>query len=395
MSGTVSLRRERPSSSIKHADPKPVGDTVGADEFKTSRPTATQERFAKGVDIIRQGYPVGYVFLVLSGWAMRYRILENGERQIVNFVLPGDVVGIPGMFVEDALYTVSALTEISALRFSQSAMATAISENSKLATQILVLSAKESLTLAEHLTEVGRRSAYDRIGHLFLELSSRSKPATHSDGGLHWLPLTQEIIGDALGLSSVHISRTLTKMRREGVVETRPGAVAVRDPDALARLTGYESAYIAAIAAMEPLAISGDALMSQLSGQDATIAPDSSRSKAVNGHAAHAGRATRFQVMRTIGLPVVMTEGSGLRSSAAKRDVVLRLLAGESAVRVSQCTGISIEDLETWRTKALEGIDKALDGSSEAAEARDLAAVNRRMDELDRRLVALERPVVH
>jgi CRP-like cAMP-binding protein len=173
--------------------------------------------------------------IVISGWACRQRTLGDGRRQIVSFVLPGDPCHslerptIPGMC------TVVALTAVvvADARVVETAVNEQRSDYPGLASAVRLLATHENLLLQDHIVRLGRQTAYERVVHLLLELRERLGTVSMVAQNVFPLPLTQEVLADALGLSIVHVNRTLQQIRRDGMLEFRGGSVTILDLDAM------------------------------------------------------------------------------------------------------------------------------------------------------------------
>lgn len=198
------------------------------------------ERFTPGSQI-RLGAPrrPPRRVIVVSGWACELRLLADGRRQIFGFLLPGDVIderstaniGSRGVIALTRLEVVDA--------DSDGSLAGPNRERIREALNLAALE-RES-RLYDHLTRMGRLSARERVLHLLLELRERVERVGLLKGDSFRIPLTQEVFADALGLSIVHISRTLKQLRNEGLVTFHGGSVTLRQPEKLAALAHYQS----------------------------------------------------------------------------------------------------------------------------------------------------------
>jgi CRP-like cAMP-binding protein len=195
-------------------------------------------------DIITEGRSHGNLFIILEGNAIRYRILHDGRRQIVNIILPGDIVGTLGAFMESTLYSTKALTEVLVATLPLVRLNSLIETNPRLAAKIFLSFSCESTLYAEHLVDLGRRSALERVGHFLLELLVRLQTVGLADDQSFKIPLTQELIADALGLSVPHVNRVLRRLREDNLVVVEDQRVTVKDFDALSELADFDSGYL-------------------------------------------------------------------------------------------------------------------------------------------------------
>ncbi|WP_338425912.1 Crp/Fnr family transcriptional regulator [Sphingopyxis kveilinensis] len=192
---------------------------------------AKRQRVRRRRDILAEGKPVAGARLIVSGWAARVRIFADGRRQFLSFLLPGDLIGLCRQPEPLAVSTVTTLTEIEICPAPQSAALETIYATS---------AALDEAYLLEHITRLGRMSALERIYSLFLEFHERlSRNGLATETGFE-MPLTQEMIGDALGLTAVHVNRMLQDARRADILELNAGRVRLFNPAALAEQIGRE-----------------------------------------------------------------------------------------------------------------------------------------------------------
>ncbi len=177
-----------------------------------------------------------------SGWAFRYMTLADGRRQILNFLLPGDLIGLQGEFTDDATHGVEALTDTQLCSFGQDQLWRIFQQQPRLGYHVTWLCASEERLVDENLVTVGRRSAAERIAMLLINLWRRAERVglADDDGGVEF-PLTQQHIADALGLSLVHTNKTLRKLERLGMHAADGGRLRLLDTHALERIADYDS----------------------------------------------------------------------------------------------------------------------------------------------------------
>jgi CRP-like cAMP-binding protein len=206
-----------------------------------------------GQEIVSEGKRCTSVFLVTEGIAIRYRILRDGQRQILNFVLPGDFAGARSCFFETALYSTKALTQTVISPIPLSKLIGLFDSHPRLAAKLLRLFACEAAILAEHLIAVGRRSALERVAHFLLELLIRLQLIGLADERSYHLPLTQETISDALGLSIPYVNRVLQQLRHDGLVTIKDQLVVIENIEELAALADFEQTYLKPLSIAELL----------------------------------------------------------------------------------------------------------------------------------------------
>jgi CRP-like cAMP-binding protein len=214
---------------------------------------STTRSVQRNRDIIMEGRSYGSILIIMEGNAIRYRILHDGRRQIVNVALPGDIVGVLGPFIESSLYSTRALTEtvIAAIPFSR--VNTLFETHPGLVAKIFLCFSCELTIYAEHLVDLGRRSAAERVAHFLLELLTRLQAVGLAEDQSYRLPLTQELIADVLGLSIPHVNRVLRRLREDNLVVLEDQRVTVRDFDGLAELADFEPGYLSRFSGTELL----------------------------------------------------------------------------------------------------------------------------------------------
>jgi CRP-like cAMP-binding protein len=198
-------------------------------------------------DLVVDGYEYRKLCFVEEGFAARYKLLHNGKRQIVNFVLPGDVVGLPGSFMEKAPYSVIALTDMKLQICSIDAYIQLCYRRPQFGLALSWLAVYEAITCAEHLINIGRRTPAERLAHLLLEIYSRLTMAGRASQSRFDLPFSQEVMSDALSLSVPHLNRTLAKLRADGLIKVNGRCVEFADLEALEMLGQFQSLNLARI----------------------------------------------------------------------------------------------------------------------------------------------------
>jgi CRP-like cAMP-binding protein len=194
-----------------------------------------------GQDLFGLGERCDAIYNLVDGWMFRYSLIEDGRRQILDFVLPGAVLGFHPARSAMTTFGIEALTDATLCVIPQKAIAPLSRAYPEIALRLCWLIARDLSVAYDHLTSVGRHSARERVAHLLLELFIRSRyqwPASRVDELR--LPLTQEHIGDAVGLTSVHVNRVLGELRREGIVEFHYRRLRVLDPDKLIDVAGID-----------------------------------------------------------------------------------------------------------------------------------------------------------
>jgi CRP-like cAMP-binding protein len=192
-------------------------------------------------EVLHPPRPGAPPFFMLSGWACLARMLDDGRRQVVAFLLPGDAVGFDLLTQSRESTRVSALTPVKIQRVRQSLMGE-ITGSPGLNRALAIASDQQQTRLIDQVVRLGRQTAYERCAHLLLELHARLAEVGETQGDSFRLPVKQEVLADALGLSLVHVNRTLQQLRRDGLVEVHGGSAILRDRQALAEICEFRGA---------------------------------------------------------------------------------------------------------------------------------------------------------
>lgn len=190
-----------------------------------------------GQALIHEGQTDAPLYTLQQGWAFRYKTLSDGRRQILNFLLPGDFIGVQQKMGDAAAHGVETLTAARLCVFQRDALWELHRRSPLMGFNVTWLTAHEESMVDDTLLSVGRRSAEERIASMLILLFKRAA-ALQADAGAGGVdfPLTQQHIADGLGLSLVHTNKTLRKLERRGLHRIADGRLHLRDVKALARL---------------------------------------------------------------------------------------------------------------------------------------------------------------
>ena len=226
----------RIQADISHPFGKPTPSRGKGSIFDFARNHASDHRFvAAGTELFAEGETSGHLYVVLSGWLFLHRILEDGRRQILDFCLPGAVLGYHAHTETPFPFSAEAITDAEVAVIPLSRVSDLLSRGSSCATLLLDATEQALRGVFDTLTDIGRRTAREAVAHFLLRMDRRIRALTNPnpDGSIPF-PLRQEHIGDALGLTSVHVCRTLGKLRNDGLVEIGQGRLHIINADALA-----------------------------------------------------------------------------------------------------------------------------------------------------------------
>ena len=253
---------ERPPIEAKGSKPAGIGmDTPGTrsrdrDHAATIRRMLLElgdpprRSFQDGDTVRPAGEPRNAVFVVESGWMFSARFLPDGRRQVLEIWLPGQIVGLGEYGLDRPLSALHALGGIEVREIGWNAVRERLCASDDFSDHFTTLVARERLVLEERLTSLGRRDAAERLGHFLLEMHHRLRPPADR----FRLPVTQTFLADLLGLTSVHISRMLSQLRDDGLVEMNDQGVHLIDIETLRNACDFDPAYLG----LEPICDDAD-----------------------------------------------------------------------------------------------------------------------------------------
>ena len=193
--------------------------------------------------VINQGDWARCVHVINNGWGCVYRDLPDGDRQILDFPMRGDFIGLrTGLGFN--YNTVVAVTELSMLEVSMDILTESLLKSPRLAMTFMELIARQRAVLIEHLINVGRRSAFVRVVHLLLELGHRARTNGIGTETSFLCPLTQTELADALGLTPIHINRMLRELREQNLLVFKNNEVEFIDRAALVHASNFDEHYL-------------------------------------------------------------------------------------------------------------------------------------------------------
>jgi CRP-like cAMP-binding protein len=194
-----------------------------------------------GSELYRQGEPCDMYFVVLRGWIALSSLLDDGGCQILDFAIPGAFLGFPLGSHAPMYHSARCVTPVQVRSYPRQPLNNAVGRNSHLAFLLCQLAVSDASRAHEHLVNLGLRSAPERVAHLLLELYVRLVGRVPVIGGeTVQLPLTQCHIGQAVGLSGVHVCRVLRMLREQGIAQLVNQNLKILNPEALIRIAGLE-----------------------------------------------------------------------------------------------------------------------------------------------------------
>lgn len=195
-------------------------------------------------DVIREGDRPHFLNLVLEGWACRYKVLADGRRQIVAFFVPGDLCDLNVYLLRQMDHSIGAITDLTYAEISSDLFDEATEGRPRLMRAMWWDSLVTAAIQREWTTDIGQRSALERIAHLFLELFLRLEAVGLVQDESCPMPLTQNELADAMGMTPVHANRTIRDLRASGTIELSGRRLTVLDRSGLAGIAQFDPAYL-------------------------------------------------------------------------------------------------------------------------------------------------------
>jgi CRP-like cAMP-binding protein len=195
-------------------------------------------------DLIRQGEMPRYVYLILKGWACRYKMLDDGRRQILDFPIPGDLCDLNVYILSRLDHSIGAITALEVIEIGSGEFDAITGQQPEI---MRALWWQELVSKSHHLewiVNVGARTALERVAHLLCEMFLRLESVGETQGYSCHFPLTQQDIADATGLTAVHVNRTLQDLRRRELIRLEQRTLTVPDLRALMDLAQYNPDYL-------------------------------------------------------------------------------------------------------------------------------------------------------
>ena len=200
--------------------------------------------FAAGEDVISQGDRTGGVKLLLEGFACRYKVLEDGRRQVVAYFVPGDLCDLRVFILKRMDHSIGAVCASKVATLSPDNVLRLTHTYPSLTRALWWSTLVEEAIAREWIVNVGQRNALKRMAHLFCELLYRFRAVGLNDGMSCTLPLTQVELAETLGLSSVHVNRTLQALRKRKLITLENGTLTIDNLEELKELSFFNPDYL-------------------------------------------------------------------------------------------------------------------------------------------------------
>ena len=224
---------------LSHFAPLSASDRLLLDEL-----VAVTEAIPADVDIVSEGMTPRSVFCILEGLALRYRNLHDGGRQILTFLIPGDLCDMHVFLARTMDHLIGTITPVRIASMSRERMMDVFAERPRISAALWWSSMQEEAMLRERIVSLGRRDARGRIAHLLCELLWRHAAVGLSTEESFPLPLTQTELGDTLGLTPVHVNRVLKEFRASGLIAIAHRTITLLDIDGLRKTADITEDYL-------------------------------------------------------------------------------------------------------------------------------------------------------
>lgn len=205
--------------------------------------TASPRSFSARHDLIREGDRPGPVFVILDGWACRYKILPNGSRQVLAYMMPGDCCDLNVGLLAEMDHNIQTISPAVVATIERTDMDTLMDTHRGVAKAMYLAQLIDEGTMRAWITSMGRRTSVERVAHLMCELYLRARNI-----GLHSeplaLPLSQLLLADSLGMTPVHLNRVLKELRLTGAMTLLRGSLVIADPVKLVQIAGFDENYL-------------------------------------------------------------------------------------------------------------------------------------------------------
>jgi CRP-like cAMP-binding protein len=222
--------------SIAELEPQDVG-TLAALPLRVTD-------FPARHDIIQEGEKPSECCLLLAGWACRYKVIEDGKRQILSFHTPGDIPDLQSLHIRTMDHSIASLSPIRVAFIPHRSLDALIQGRPRIAHAFWRETLIDAAIFREWIVGLGRRNAYQHMAHLFCELRMRVSAVGLLEDESFELPVTQSDLADASGLSPVHVNRTLMDLRKANLVSFRSSRLTIHDWEGLQRAAHFDPRYL-------------------------------------------------------------------------------------------------------------------------------------------------------
>lgn len=197
------------------------------------------KNYPAGSILCEEGTDVDELLIVHNGWALSETQLQSGKRQILRFHFSGDLIGASGIAFRDSPSSIVAATDMVVCRFPRRALGETFAEHPRLAALFFSISQMESIDLSDRLRALGRSDGKARLANLFLSIAARMRAVNGEHNPIVRMPLTQTDLGDAVGLTQVHVNRLIRQMTEDKLILRTRGTVTLLDEPGLVEMARF------------------------------------------------------------------------------------------------------------------------------------------------------------
>lgn len=209
-----------------------------------AKATAMPRKVAAKHDLIREGDRPGPVFVILEGWACRYKILPSGLRQVLAFLMPGDCCDLHIGLLAEMDHGIQTITPALVATVSRVDMDSIMDSHRAIAKAMYIAQLVDEGVMRSWITSMGRRTSVERVAHLMCELYLRGVNIGLVREPQFALPLSQLMLADALGMTPIHLNRVLKALRLTGAMTLKRGSLVIIDPGKLVQIAGFDENYL-------------------------------------------------------------------------------------------------------------------------------------------------------
>ncbi|HEY0626865.1 MAG TPA: Crp/Fnr family transcriptional regulator [Allosphingosinicella sp.] len=215
-----------------------------ADVAALTQATANARWVGRRHDLIREGDRPGVVFVILEGWAFRYKILPSGTRQVLAHLMPGDCCDLHIGLLDEMNHSIQTTTRAYVATIDRHLMDVMLERYPAIAKAMYISQLVDEGTMRAWITSMGRRASIERVAHLMCELYLRARNIGLTEEDRLELPLSQPMLADSLGMTAVHLNRVLKKLRLDNAMTLQRGSLTITDPGKLAQIAGFDESYL-------------------------------------------------------------------------------------------------------------------------------------------------------
>ncbi|MBS9402980.1 Crp/Fnr family transcriptional regulator [Halomonas sp. TRM85114] len=215
------------------------------EDIKLLESAVSDERsFGKGEDVIREGNRTHHVYLVVKGWACRYRTNSDGKIQILNYQIPGDFCNLHTTLTQKIEYSIATLVPSVIAYIPHGRIDDIYTHHSRLTRSFNWLALNEISILQEWLLNVGSRPSHQRLAHLLCEILIRARAAGLTEDHRLHLPLTQTQLGEAMGITQIHTNRVLKRLQAERLITFDDRMLTITDWQGIKEYADFDARYL-------------------------------------------------------------------------------------------------------------------------------------------------------